>query len=69
MEQFLTDIKEDATATNSPTNDSKIIQKWYKQHQNDPWPLVVEHLSYYDNNCLELDRIKYNFLCMHHHGL
>ena len=61
--------KEDATTATVISDDSRIIQRWYKQHQDDPWPLVAAHLSYYDNDCLELDKIKYNFLYMHNHCL
>ena len=64
------DLPKDATV-NIGASDSKIIQRWYKEHQDDPWPSVVTYLSSYDD-CIkdfEIDRIKYKFLYMCDHCL
>ena len=52
-------------------SDSKIIQTWYREHRDDPWPLVVAHLSCYDDYTkdFEIDRIKCKFLYMCDHCL
>ena len=59
------DLPKDATGA----SDSKIMQRWYREHQDDPWPLVVTYLSCYDNGIkdFEIDRIKCKFLYMCDH--
>lgn len=54
------DLAKDATGASG----SKIIQRWYREHQDDPWPLVVAYLSCFDD-CF--DRIKYKslYICDH----
>ena len=66
QEQFLFDLRKDAT---NRASDNKIFQWWYIQNRDDPWPLIVTHLSSYDNSTkeFEINKIKYNFLYLCDH--
>ena len=68
-EHFLFDLREDATIDVVGASDNKIFQWWYRQNRDDPWPLIVTHLSSYDNSSkeFEIDKIKYNFLYLCDH--
>lgn len=69
-EQFLVDLPERLT-TNIGTDDSKVFRRWYIINANDPWPMIVRHLSNCEHSAkdFEIDRIKYNFLFLCDHYL